>query len=382
MIDTGTGKMRFRDLKAQYLALKSEIDTQIRSVIEGSEFILGGQVTELEEQLAAYTGRKYCVSCASGTDALLLALMTLNVGQQDAVFVPDYTFIASADAAAFLGAIPVFTDIVPSTFNMCPDSLESQIQGVLKEGKLIPKVIVAVDLFGQPADYDRILPIAEKYGLNVIEDGAQGFGGSIRGRRACSFGDISVTSFFPSKPLGCYGDGGAVFTDDEHMAQRLRSLRAHGRSKEDKYCNLEVGINSRLDTLQAAILLPKLKAFEKYELDNVNKVAGWYTQRLKDSFITPAIPAGFGSSWAQYTILCKDGAEREAVQKRLKACDIPTMIYFPRGLHLQKAFEGRGYSDADYVASLDVSSRALSLPINPYLKEDEVDRVCKAVLGE
>lgn len=374
--------MRFRDLKAQYIALKNEINAQIERVIDSSEFILGRQVAELEEKLAYYVGRKYCVSCANGTDALMLALMTMNAGPGDAVFVPDYTFIASADAAVILGAVPVFTDIVPQTFNMCPESLEKQIQRILKKGKHTPKAIVTVDLFGQPADYDRIIPIAEKYDLKIIEDAAQGFGGSIRGKRACSFGDISITSFFPAKPLGCYGDGGAVFTDDEQTACRLRSIRAHGRIEEDKYYNQEVGINSRLDTLQAAILLAKLKAFEEYETENVNKIAERYTQLLGDRFTTPSVLPGFKSSWAQYTILCRDGAERKELQKRLREHDIPTRIYFPRGLHQQKVFEGKEYSDLDYVNSIDASSRALSLPINPYLSDEEVNMICKTALGE
>ena len=373
--------MQFKDLKAQYLALKNEIDAQIEEVIGSSSFILGKQVAELEERLAEYVGRKYCVSCGSGTDALILALMSMNAGPGDAVFVPDFTYIASAGAAAVRGAVPVFTDIDIRTFNMSPESLEYQIQKVIKEGKLLPKAVITVDLFGQPADHDSIIPIADKYGLKVIEDAAQGFGGSIRDKKACSFGDVSVTSFFPVKPLGCYGDGGAVFTDDEKTARRLRSLRANGRSEEDKYCNDIIGINSRLDTLQAAILIPKLKAFKEYELDNVNRMAEYYTQRLKDGFLTPAVLPGFRSSWAQYTILCKDAGERDILQKRLKDRDIPTIVYYPRCLHRQKAFEGREYSDADYLNSMEASSRALSLPIHPYLKDEEADMVCETILS-
>ena len=264
---------------------------------------------------------------------------------------------------------------------MSPESLEYQIQKVIKEGKLLPKAVITVDLFGQPADHDSIIPVADKYGLKVIEDAAQGFGGSIRDKKACSFGDVSVTSFFPAKPLGCYGDGGAVFTDDEKTARRLRSLRANGRSEEDKYCNDIIGINSRLDTLQAAILIPKLKAFKEYELDNVNRMAEYYTQRLKDGFLTPAVLPGFRSSWAQYTVLCKDAGERDILQKRLKDRDIPTIVYYPRCLHRQKAFEGREYSDADYLNSMEASSRALSLPIHPYLKDEEADMVCETILS-
>ncbi len=374
--------MQFRDLKTQYRLLKDDIDAGIEAVIESSAFILGKEVSELEDKLAAYVGRKYCISCGSGTAALTLALMSIDAGPGDAVFVPDLTYAATAEAAAVLGAVPVFTDIDPFTYNMSPESLEIQIRKVTEEDKLVPKAVIPVDLFGQPADYDSILPVAKKYGLKVIEDGAQGFGGSIRDKKACSFGDISITSFFPSKPLGCYGDGGAVFTDDEGTARRIRSLRALGRSEENKYCNVETGINSRLDTLQAAILLPKLRAFEEYELEAVNRVAARYTDRLKESFVTPAILPGFISSWAQYSILCKDGTEREELQKRLKEQDIPTMIYYPKGLHKQKAFEGWDYADSDFANTTAVSSRILSLPINPYLKDQEVDRICEIALAE
>ena len=371
--------MQFRDLKIQYKALKEDIDAGIAAVIDSSAFILGKPVTELEEKLAAYVGRKYCVTCGNGTDAIQLALMAMDIGSDDVVFVPDYTYFATAGAPAILGATPVFTDIEPDTFNMSPDSLEEQIKKTLAEGKT-PKAVIPVDLFGQPSDYDRILPIAEKYGLKVIEDGAQGFGGSIRGKRACSFGDISITSFFPAKPLGCYGDGGAVFTDDPQTDRRLRSLRALGKSPEDKYDNREIGINSRLDTLQAAILLPKLKAFSEYELEDVNKVADRYTERLREKYVTPKVLSAFQSSWAQYTILCENETQRTAVREALNRNDIPTMIYYPRCLHQQKAFAGRTFSDADYRYSIDATKRCISLPIYPYLKEEETDRICEIML--
>jgi len=373
--------MQFRDLSLQYKALKNEIDAGIEAVIGSSAFILGKPVAELEEKLAHYVGRQFCVSCGNGTDALQLALMAMDVGPGDAVFVPDYTYFATAGAAAILGAIPVFTDIEPDTFNMSPDSLELQIQKVIAEGKYNPKVIIPVDLFGQPADYDRILPIAERYGLKVLEDGAQGFGGDIRGRKACSFGDISITSFFPAKPLGCYGDGGAVFTDDPQIEKRLRSLRALGKSPEDKYDNREIGINSRLDTLQAAVLLPKLKAFENYELKDVQKVAEWYSKRLQKKFRIPKILAGFGSSWAQYTVLCESEAKRTVIREELKKNDIPTMIYYPRCLHQQQAFADRTFADSDYQNSIEATGRSLSLPIHPYLTEDDVDWICRIMLS-
>lgn len=374
--------MQFRDLKAQYQALKPEIDEGIQAVIDSSAFILGKPVTELENKLAEYIGRKHCVACGNGTDALQLALMIWGIGPGDAVFTSDFTYFASAGTSSILGATPILVDIDLNTFNMSPEALETQIKRVLDEGKLIPKVIIPVDLFGQPADYDKILPIAEKYGLKVLEDGAQGFGGNIRDKLACSFGDLSTTSFFPAKPLGCYGDGGAVFTDDDEIDARLRSLRAQGKSPVDKYDNREIGMNSRLDTLQAAILLPKFKAFVDHEIDDVNRIADWYTERLKDKFVTPTVLPGFLSSWAQYTILLKDKESRDAMQLKLKEQGIPSMIYYPRGLHQQEAYKWMGLSDVIYPNTVEATKRCLSLPMHPYLLEEDVDMICKALLAE
>ena len=367
--------MQFRDLKAQYAALKPQIDASISQVLESSAFILGKPVTEFEETLAQYVGKKHCVGCANGTDALQLALMAWDIGPGDAVFTSDFTYFASAGAASILGASVVLVDIDLRTFNMCPDALEAAIQRVLAEGKLMPKVIIPVDLFGLPADYDRILPIAQKYGLKVLEDGAQGFGGSIRGKRACSFGDMTTTSFFPAKPLGCYGDGGAIFTDDDEIDARLRSLRAQGKSPEDKYDNREIGMNSRLDTLQAAILLPKFKAFVEYELDAVNQVARWYTQRLQDAFVTPYIPNGYYSSWAQYTLILENEQQRNQLQQRLKEKQIPSMVYYPRGLHQQKAYSGMSLTDEQFPNTVKATKTVLSLPMHPYLTEEDVETI-------
>lgn len=372
--------MQFRDLKAQYGALKSEIDVGIKAVIDSSAFILGKPVAELEGKLAEYVRRKFCVTCANGTDALQLALMIWGIGSGDAVFTSDFTYFASAGTTSILGGTPVLVDIDLATFNMSPESLEEQINRVIDEGKLAPKAIVSVDLFGQPANYDRILPIAEKFGLKVLEDAAQGFGGNIRGKRACSFGDLSITSFFPAKPLGCYGDGGAVFTDDDEIDARLRSLRAQGKSPNDKYDNREIGMNSRLDTIQAAILLSKFKAFVEYELDAVNKVADWYTQRLMDKYVTPTVLDGFLSSWAQYTILLENEKERNAMQTYLNSKGIPSMLYYPRGLHQQKAYRWMDLGDEMYPNTIEATKRCLSLPMHPYLKEDDVDMICKAML--
>ena len=374
--------MQFRDLKAQYEALKPEIDKGIEEVINSTAFILGKPVTELENKLAEYVGRKHCVGCANGTDALQLALMIWGIGPGDAVFTSDFTYFASAGTTSILGGTPVLVDIDLTTFNMSPDALEEQIRRVIAEGKLKPKAVIPVDLFGQPADYDKILPIAEKYGLKVLEDAAQGFGGNIRGKMAGSFGDISTTSFFPAKPLGCYGDGGAIFTDDDEVDARLRSMRAQGKSPTDKYDNREIGMNSRLDTLQAAILLPKFKAFVDYELDAVNKVAVWYTERLKDRFVTPVVLDGFYSSWAQYSILLKDKETRDAMQKKLKEKGIPSMIYYPRGLHQQEAYRWMNLPDEWYPNTMEATRRILALPMHPYMTEEMVDQVVFAMMGE
>lgn len=372
--------MEFRDLKKQYQVLKAEIDEGVLAAMASGAYILGKPVQELEEKLAAYVGRKHCVAVANGTDALQLALMAYDVGPGDAVFTSDFTYFASAGSASIIGATPVLVDIDPATFNISPEDLERKIQAVLAEGKLTPKFIVPVDLFGLPADFTKILPIAAKYGLKVLEDGAQGFGGAINGKRACSFGDISTTSFFPAKPLGCYGDGGAIFTDDDEIDARLRSLRAQGKSPADKYDNREIGMNSRLDTLQAAVLLPKLRAFEAYEVEAVNRVADTYTAALKDKVVTPTIPEGFFSSWAQYTLMLDSKETRDRVQKALKAKGIPTMIYYPRGLHQQAAYAWMNLSDEAFPHTTKATQCVLSLPMHPYMEPDEQKYIIDSLL--
>lgn len=372
--------MQFRDLGRQYESLKSEIDAGIQAVIKSSGFILGSAVTELEEKLAAYVGRKYCVGVANGTEALQLSLMAMDVGPGDAVFTSDFTYFASAGCASIIGATPVLVDIDLKTFNMDSDELDKQITKVLKEGKLVPKVIIPVDLFGLPANFPKIERIAEKYGLKILEDGAQGFGGRICGKKACSFGDISATSFFPAKPLGCYGDGGAIFTDDDEIDARLRSLRAQGKSPYDKYDNLEIGMNSRLDTIQAAVLLPKFKAFVEYELEAVNRVAEKYTKAFSGRVRTPVIPEGFYSSWAQYTIILESQEQRAELQAKLKEKGIPTMIYYPRGLHRQQAYRWMNLEDEAYPNTSLLTQRVLSLPIHPYMKDEEQNYIIEALL--
>lgn len=370
--------MQFRDLKKQYEVLKPEMDAAIGRVLEASNYISGKQVAELEEELAEYVGVKHCITCANGTDALTLALMAWGIGEGDAVFVPDFTFFSSAETVAYEGATPVFTDILEDTFNMDPDSLERAIQAVLAEKKLTPKAIVTVDLFGLPADYDRIRAIADKYGLYILEDAAQGFGGMYHGGRAGSFGDIATTSFFPAKPLGCYGDGGAVFTDNDEWAALLKSYRIHGKGS-DKYDNVRIGMNSRLDTIQAAVLQVKLKAFKDYELADTDVIAANYAEGLKDCVKVPVIPEGLGSGWAQYSILLKDAKERDAVQVHLKENDVPSMIYYPRGMHQQTAFAGCDLYGEAFPVAADVCGRVLALPLSPYLTEEDQKKVIRLI---
>ncbi len=373
--------MQFRDLQAQYQRYKGEIDGAIQRVLTGSNYIGGQEVAEFEEELAAFVGVPRCISCANGTEAMTLVLMAWGIGAGDAVFLPDFTFFSTGEVVSFRGATPVFVDVEADTFNLDPIRLEEAIKKTLQGGRLTPRAIIPVDLFGLPADYPRILEIAAKYDLLVLADSAQGMGGQIREKKAGSFGHAATTSFFPAKPLGCYGDGGAIFTDDDRLATTLRSLRAQGRSPQDKYDNREIGMNSRLDTLQAAILLPKLKAFEDHELEAVNQVAAWYDARLKGQVITPVVRAGYTSSWAQYTIRLQDARQRDGLQQHLRQQGIPSMVYYPRGLHQQGAFLHLGLGDDDYPQTSAATRQVLSLPMHPYLREEEVDQVCRAVLA-
>lgn len=371
--------MEFRDLKAQYNGLKPEIDSAIKEVISKSNFIMGDKVAQLEQQLADFVGVKHCITCASGTDALLMPLMGWNIGKGDAVFVPDFTFFSTAEVVANLGATPVFVDIDQQTFNMDPVKLEFAVEKVIAEGRLTPKAIIAVDLFGQPADYIHIEKIAEKYRLLLLEDGAQGFGGMLNDKRACSFGDAAATSFFPAKPLGCYGDGGAMFTNDDSLAEYLKSVHIHGKGK-NKYDNVRLGLNSRLDTLQAAILLPKLTAFDRYELKQVNHVAEIYNSFLSKYVKVPVIPDGFYSSWAQYCVLFDNHKIREKVSVALKKADIPTNIYYPTPLHAQTVFADLHFSDSDLPVATDTCQRVLALPMHPYLDDKTIKVICDNLL--
>lgn len=375
--------MEFRDLKKQYARLKGEIDSGIKDVLNSTRFISGPKVSELEQNLAEYVGVKHCITCGNGTEAITLALMAWGVGEGDAVFVPDFTFFSSGECPALEGATPVFIDVNQETYNIDPAKLEEAIVKVKAEGKYTPKAVVAVDLFGLPADYEKICPVCEKYDLMLLEDGAQGFGGSIKGKKACSFGDISTTSFFPAKPLGCYGDGGAVFTDNDEWAEYIRSISVHGKSGNDKYNNIRIGMNSRLDAIQAAVLLPKLKAFENYELDDINKAAALYTDKLNNAgLILPTVPEGFVSSWAQYTVQLPEGVDRVSLQRNLKERGIPTAVYYMKPMHEQGAFENTESAMANCPVTKELCKKVLSLPIHPYLKEEDIDFVVESLLLE
>ena len=370
--------MQFRDLKTQYTVLKDEMDKAILDVVASGAFVMGPKIKEMETAFAEYVGAKHCVACNSGTDALLLALKAWDVKEGDAVFVPSFTFFASAEVIAMQGATPVFVDVDRDTFNICVADLERKIEQTLKAGKLKPRVIIAVDLFGLPADFKAIRKIAEKYNLYVLEDGAQGFGGRIGEQKACTFGDISTTSFFPAKPVGCYGDGGAVFTDNDEWAALIESYHIHGKGS-DRYDNVRIGMNSRMDSIQAAVLLVKLKAFAEHELEDINKVSARYTEKLKDIVKTPIVPEGFYSSWAQYTLQVENKEVRNGLQAALKALDIPTAIYYPIPMHRQTAFNYLNIKENLCPVSDQLADTVISLPIHPYLTEKDQDMICEAV---
>ena len=372
--------MQFIDLKAQYAALKDEINANIQAVLDSAQFIGGPQVKQLEGELADFVGRKHCITCANGTDALQIAFMVAGVGAGDAVFCPDMTFISSTEPAKMFGATSVFCDITADTYTLCPESLEKQIQAVLAEGKLKPKAVVAVDILGNPCDFDTIAPICEKYGLTLIEDAAQAFGASNKGRKCCSFGYIATTSFFPAKPLGCYGDGGAVFTDDDEINDLIRSLCVHGKGPGGKYDNIRVGMNSRLDNLQAAVLLPKLKALADYEVAARQTVAGRYNAAFAGKFTTPFVAEGCLSVWAQYALLAEDSKQRDCIIAHLTEKGIPNMVYYPAPQHALPVFRGEPTCGEAFRNANDYCARTFSLPMHPYLTEAEQETVITAVL--
>ncbi|MDR1657474.1 MAG: DegT/DnrJ/EryC1/StrS family aminotransferase [Deltaproteobacteria bacterium] len=370
--------MPFINLKKQYELLQADIDRAVNTAVSATKYINGPEVGQLEGELAEYVGAGHCVTCANGTDALTLVLLAWGIGPGDAVFCPTFTFIATAEVVALRGATPIFVDIDPITYNIDPADLEEKIVAVKAEGKLRPKVIIPVDLFGLPFDYERVAKIADDYKLLILEDAAQGFGGVYGGKKAGTLGSAGATSFFPAKPLGCYGDGGAIFTDDANLAEVLRSLRSHGSGAE-KYTHLRLGMNSRLDTIQAAILLVKLAAFPN-ELDLRQNVAERYERALVGVLpFVPAVPGGRLSSWAQYTIRVPADL-RSATIESLKAAGVPTMIYYPGCLHLQPAFAQFGGRPGDLKKAELASNEVLSLPMHPYLTADEQKRVTDALL--
>lgn len=371
--------MQFIDLSRQYAALRGEIDANIHRVLSRCNFVGGPEIEELEDALARYAGTRHALAVSSGTDALLMPLLGWGIGPGDAVFTTPFSFFATAEVIALVGATPVFADIDPATFNLDPGSLRSAAERIRAEGNLTPRAIIPVDLFGQCADYEAILGIAEEFELLVLEDAAQSFGASYQGKKAGTFGHAAATSFFPAKPLGCFGDGGAIFTDHDELADILRSIRVHGQG-EDKYENVRIGINGRLDTLQAAVLLPKLRAFDG-EIVRRNEVAARYSAHLSDVLATPVVGEGGTSVWAQYSVLADGPAQRDAIFDTLQAAGIPAMVYYSRPLHRQKAFEYLGYQDGDLPVAEDVSRRIFSLPMHAYIDDVEIDTVCNAVLS-
>ena len=366
----------FIDLQAQRRRLGAPLNDAIQKAVEGGQWILGPQVAQFERDIAAWAGVKHAIACANGTDALLLVLRAWGIGPGDAVFVPAFTFAASGEVVALAGAVPVFVDVLSDTFNMDPVSLEAAIAMVKKAGDLTPKAIMPVDLFGQPADYRSIAPIARREGLKMLCDTAQGFGGVMDGKRTGSIGDAAATSFFPAKPLGCYGDGGACFTNDDELKDKLLSLRMHGQGS-DRYEHVAIGLNSRLDTIQAAILIEKLKIFED-EIEKRNLIARRYSEAFAGSnrIKTPPVIEGAVSTWAQYTLQVVD---RNKFQSKLKEAGVPTMVYYPIPLSRQPAYAH--YPSVPTPVSEALSGHVVSLPMHPYLDEASQDRVIAAVLA-
>lgn len=371
--------MQFIDLHKQYDLIEDSLRKRLDKILGEKRFIGGEEVDELENMLADYVGVKHVLACASGTDALIIPLRAYELKKDDAVFVPSFTFFASGESVSLAGGTPVFVDVDESTFNIDSDSLMQKIKEVKREGKLKPRGIIAVDLFGLPADYDEIKKIADQEGLFIIEDAAQGFGGSNKGRKAGSFGNMAGTSFFPAKPLGCYGDGGAIFTDDDDLYAVMKSVHVHGQGV-DKYDNVRIGLNSRLDTIQAAVLLEKMSLFDR-ELELRNEAADYYEKRLSDYVKTPKIPEGYYSSWAQYTIQVKDEQTRQRIIDTLGAEGIPAMIYYPIPMHQSTAYKGDNL-DTVLPVSEKLSKVVMSIPMHPYLSREEQDSICDSVIKE
>lgn len=368
--------MEFIDLKAQYCAYKNDIDREISVVLENAEFIGGRYVEMFEEELAVYVGRKYCIACGNGTDALQLAYMAYGVSADDAVFCPDMTFISSVEPAVMLGATPVFCDIDPVSYNLDPKDLEKKIIEVESEGRLRPRFVVAVDFLGNPADYDEIERVCKDHGLILIEDAAQGIGGMYKGQKLGSFGNIATTSFFPSKPLGCYGDGGAVFTDDDNIAALLRSIHVHGKGSS-KYDNVRIGMNSRLDNIQAAVLHVKLSRLEE-EMDARQAIARRYDEAFCGRIQYPVIAEGCRCAYAQYILLAGTQEERAGITESMKSRGVPSLLYYPKTMHAMDAFDYR--RSADFPCATSYAGRNFGLPMSPFLSEEDQSLVIDSVL--
>jgi len=368
-------QINFVDLKAQQDRIGVQIKDRIARVLEHGRYIMGPEIQELEQALCEFTGAAHCVSCSSGTDALLMALMAYDVGPGDAIFTTPFTFISTGEVISLLGATPVFVDIEPDTFNIDANKLREKITALMTYGgKLRAKGIIPVDLFGQPADYDAVNQIAQEFDLFVLEDAAQAFGAEYRGKRVGNLADIAATSFFPAKPLGCYGDGGAVFCNDEAVANKLRSIRVHGKG-DHKYDNARIGLNGRLDTLQAAILLAKLGIYED-EILLRQKVARRYTDALTGTVETPVVRSDRTSVWAQYSVLSD---RREELMAQLKAKGIPSAVYYPKPLHLQTAYAFLDYKQGDFPVAEQVSEKIFSLPMHPYLEKDDQNYITQTI---
>ena len=371
--------MEYIDLRAQYQSLKEEIDLGISEVLNNAEFILGNKVIQLESELAKYVGVKHAITCSDGTAALQLVYMAYGIGKGDAVFWPDMTFIASIEPACLLGATSVFCEIDADSYNIDVNSFERQIKNVISEGKYTPKAVVAVDFLGNPADFDAIKTVADKYNLLVIEDAAQAMGASYRGKKCGSLGDIAATSFFPSKPLGCYGDGGAVFTDNDEIADIIRSLRVHGKGI-DKYHNVRIGINSRLDSIQAAVLLPKLHKLEQ-EIGIRQEKAGFYNTNVGQGIKCPVISDGSISSYAQYVILAKDSEHRQSLQDRLKEANVPTIRYYPVPMHKLPVFANINTYGESYEITDAYADRSFGIPFSAYIRSEDQNTIVGILNG-
>lgn len=366
----------FIDLKKQYELNKTNLDNAMLNVLQHGQYIQGPEVKLLEEKLADYVGTKHAIACSSGTDALVMTLMTLGLSKSDAVFTTPFSFFATAEAITLAGGTPVFVDIDPHTFNLCPKSLKKTVESVNKQGKLNPRAVIPVDLFGQAACYEDIEAISKQYDLFTLEDAAQSFGAPSGSSKACSFGDAATTSFYPAKPLGCYGDGGAVFTNSDELYDELISLRVHGQATSgDKYDNVRIGLNARMDTIQAAVLIEKLRSYPQ-EISMRNQVAQTYSESLCDGVVTPFVKPENESVWAQYSILVDD---RDGLKNHLAERGIPTAVFYPIPIHLSKAYKFLGYEQGDFPICEEIANKIISLPMHPYLEKSAIETISTAV---